>query len=149
MDSLIAALSVHSVVGLDTALFIYLWERHAVYFPLVEALFRHFDEHQTRLVTSTITLVEVCTLPFRLGRYDLVHMYEQVLTNAEQLTLCPVDVTVARRAAMLRAEYNLRTPDALQLATALEHHATAFLTNDRRLSIVQNPSVFVLEEYLN
>jgi RecA-family ATPase len=41
---------------------------------------------------------------------------------------------VARRAAQLRARYRLRPADALQMATALVHGATAFVTNDRQLT---------------
>jgi len=40
---------------------------------------------------------------------------------------------LAVRSAAVRAKYSIRTPDAIQLATALEHNATLFLTNDLRL----------------
>jgi hypothetical protein len=47
---------------------------------------------------------------------------------------------VAERAAELRARYNLRTPDALQVATALVRRCEAFLTNDARLKRVTRDS---------
>jgi predicted nucleic acid-binding protein len=46
----------------------------------------------------------------------------------------------------LRAHYNLRTPDALQVATALEFGCQAFLTNDEQLQRVTDLRVLVLKE---
>jgi predicted nucleic acid-binding protein len=37
---------------------------------------------------------------------------------------------IADAGAYSRAEYNLRTPDAIQAATALSHGATGFVSND-------------------
>lgn len=51
---------------------------------------------------------------------------------------------MAETAAQLRAKYGLKTPDALQIATALEHHADYFLTNDHRLNSVTEINVITL-----
>ena len=59
--------------------------------------------------------------------------YEVLLVHFPHLTLADVTRDVARRAAQLRAHYRLRPADALQVATALVHGATAFVTNNRRL----------------
>jgi predicted nucleic acid-binding protein len=62
-----------------------------------------------------------------------------------------INAEVAIKAASLRAKYkehNLRTPDALQLAMALEANCPAFVTNDKRLSIVQELDVIVLDNFL-
>ncbi|WP_404987325.1 type II toxin-antitoxin system VapC family toxin [Candidatus Hadarchaeum sp.] len=57
-----------------------------------------------------------------------------------------MDAAIAERAADLRARYGLRTPDALQVATALHAGATAFLTNDARLKAVRELEVVLLDE---
>ena len=72
MGSLEQDLAAHQIIGLDTAPFIYLWERHPRYFPLSEALFRHLKRAEVQGITSIITLIEVCVLPQRQGRQDLV-----------------------------------------------------------------------------
>ncbi len=41
---------------------------------------------------------------------------------------------MVERATDLRARYNLKTPDALHYATAIEVGAAVFLTGDRALS---------------
>jgi len=49
---------------------------------------------------------------------------------------------IAQQAAQLRAAHNIRTPDAIQIAAALNAEATHFLTNDIRLPEI--PSIQIL-----
>ena len=59
-----------------------------------------------------------------------------------------MDAALARRAVALRAQYNIRVPDALQIAAALEAGATAFVTNDQQLAKVQELLVLLFDDYL-
>jgi hypothetical protein len=72
----------HTVIGVDTAPFIYLWERHSRYFVLCQLLFRHLKSAQVKGVTSVITLIEACVYPQRQGRTDLVQAYERMLLHS-------------------------------------------------------------------
>ena len=58
----------------------------------------------------------------------------------------PVDAEVAGYAADLRAQYGLRTPDALQIAAAKTANCQVFLTNDKALKRVEAVRVLVLNE---
>jgi predicted nucleic acid-binding protein len=140
-------LAAHTTIGVDTAPFIYLWERHSRYFALPETLFRHLKKPQVQGVTSIITLIETCVHPQRQGRSDLVQTYERALLRSQQVRTLPVDAALARRAVVLRAQYDIRVPDALQIAAALEAGATAFVTNDRRLVKVQDLQVLLFDDY--
>ena len=53
---------------------------------------------------------------------------------------------VADAASAIRAEYNLRTPDAIQIATALYKKANLFLTNDRSFLKINEIKVILLDE---
>jgi len=141
-------LAEHDVIGVDTAPFIYLWERHPRYLPLSKALFAHLAKPGTQGITSIITLIEACVLPQRQGRQDIVQSYERALLRSRQVQMLAIDTALARRAVALRAEHNVRVPDALQIAAALQAGATAFVTNDRRLEKVQALQVLVLDDYL-
>jgi len=55
-----------------------------------------------------------------------------------------VDGMIAERAADLRARYNLRTPDAIHIATAIVAGCDAFLTNDLALRRVTELRVLTL-----
>lgn len=108
------------IVGLDTAPLIYLIEQNSNYLVQVRAFFTAMNQRQFRVVTSMITLVEVLVHPLRANNPELATQYRDILLGQEYLTIVPVLEAIAEQAAQLRASYNLRTPDALQLATAIQ-----------------------------
>jgi predicted nucleic acid-binding protein len=55
---------------------------------------------------------------------------------------------LALQAAHLRARYQIRTPDAIQIAAAIEFGARLFLTNDDRVRKVTEIEIVVLERWL-
>lgn len=82
-------------------------------------------------VTSVLTLAELLTGPARAGNITALRDYELYLTNFPNLTLRPLDTEIARKVATVRAATGLRTPDAIQLATAELAGATAIVGNDK------------------
>jgi predicted nucleic acid-binding protein len=60
----------------------------------------------------------------------------------------PPTVEIARQAAHIRAEFNLRIPDAIHAATALITGATALITNDAIFRRVPGLEVVLLDEML-
>lgn len=149
MAGLKPILSEHTTIGLDTNPFIYLFEHHPRYFPLLEELFSYLKSPGVQGVTSIITLIETCVQPQRDGRADLVEIYERTLLNSQQVHMYNIDSALARRAIQLRAQHGIRVPDALQVSAALEHEATVFITNDRRLKKVTELPVLVLDDYVS
>lgn len=122
-----------ATVGLDTAPLIYWIEKHALHAPKLRPFFAAAERREFRLVTSYITVVEVLVHPLRHGRNDLARDYSDILLRSPALTAIPLDEDVAMEAARLRAAYKLKTPDAIQLATAKVAGATWFLSNDAQL----------------
>lgn len=116
-----------AVVGLDTAPLIYFIEENASYLPLVRPFFEAVDRGELRVVTSVLTLTEVLIHPIRKGDSGLADRYRQILLAAEYVSTLPVSEAIAEEAAQLRARYGLRTPDAIQLATAMQLQAGFFL----------------------
>jgi predicted nucleic acid-binding protein len=95
------------------------------------------------LVTSRLTRLECRTKPLRAG--DLVTLARfDVFFAGVELVVAELVPTVVERATDLRARYNLKTPDALHYATAVEAGATVFLTGDRALSRCSEVPVEVL-----
>jgi predicted nucleic acid-binding protein len=133
------------VVGLDTAPLIYFIEEHPTYLSTVDPFFEALAASQVQAVTSTVTLVEVLTQPMRRNNDLLVARYRALLLATRGLTVQALSPTIAEEAARLRARYAFRTPDAIQLATALVSGATAFLTNDLRLSQCSELRVLTLD----
>lgn len=138
--------SLRGPVAIDTAIVIYFVERHPDYLPQVRRLFVAADRGEIQLVTSAVTLLEVLVVPLRAGDASLAARYEAILTRGRGLTLVGLGLSILRAAAQLRATYDLRTPDALQLAAALGRRCGSFLTNDRRLPSLPTLPVFQLRE---
>ena len=133
-------------LGLDTAPLIYFIERHPTYIERVRAVVQRIATGTLTGHTSVITLSEVLVKPLRLGQTALAQRYRHFLSHSRNLVLHTLDAAIAERAAELRARYGLRTPDALQIATALAAECTALLTNDRQLQRVTDLRVLVLDE---
>lgn len=137
------------VVGLDTAPLIYFIEQNEVYLELVRGFFSAMNHGDFQVVTSTLTLTEVLVHPLRFGNVELAQEYRDIILDQENLITLPVCTEIAEIAAQLRATQSLRTPDAIQIATALRGGATFFLTNDLHLAAVPDLEVLVLDTFLN
>jgi predicted nucleic acid-binding protein len=98
-------------------------------------------------VTSTITLL-VLVQPYRLSDMDRVNKFFALLSTFPHLEWIAPTLQIADTGARLRAEYNLRTPDALQAATALSDGATGFISNDAGFRKVAGLDVMVLDDLL-
>jgi len=133
-------------LGFDTSPIIYLIEVHPAYDALVTEIFRRIDQGGMVGFTSTITLTEVLTLPVKQGDRDLQIEYCDLLLHSANFSMLSVNAEIAELAAKLRAQYGLRTPDALQIAAAKIANCQAFLTNDKDLKIVSDVNVLVLDE---
>jgi predicted nucleic acid-binding protein len=93
--------------------------------------------------------MELTVHPWRLNRGDIARQYEVLLLNFPNLKLNDVSREVARRAAQLRAKYNLRPADALQVATAMVEGATLWISNDKGFKRIEPElEVITLNEYI-
>ncbi len=111
-------------VAFDSAPLICYLEQHTQYGPLTEDLFGAVDGGDSLAMTSVITLLEVLVRPIRSGLIELTHQYREVLGASKGVSLFPVVTEICERSARLRARYAwIRTPDAIQVATALHHGA--------------------------
>jgi predicted nucleic acid-binding protein len=136
------------VVALDTTPLIYFIEQNPSYIDAIRPFFVAMDRGKVRVVTSMVTLLEVLVHPLRRGEKELAQQYRDILLDAEGLTTLSLSQDIAEEAAQLRASYNIRTPDAIQLATALCVGASCLLTNDARLPSLPELRVLVLDELM-
>lgn len=131
---------------IETAPFIYYVEDHQVYGDLMENIFDVVERESIEVSTSVITLAEALTKPLKSGDKKVEHAYRTLLQQTQQISLATITVSMAERSADLRGRYNLRTPDALHLAAALETRCDSFLTNDLGLRRVKELTILVLDE---
>ncbi|MDZ8184027.1 MAG: PIN domain-containing protein [Nostoc sp. ChiSLP02] len=136
------------IVGLDTAPLIYFIEENPNYLNVTDAFFEAMFRSEFSVVTSVLTITEVLVYPLRQGNTALAQEYREILFNSQGLTTIELFPDIAENAAQLRADYNLRTPDAIQIATAIHGGASFFLTNDVRLPSLPGLSVLVLDRLI-
>lgn len=117
----------------DTMLFIYHFENHPKFGAVAGRILEAAEHGRCRLVVSTLALMEVLVVPKRHGEDELCQRYRDFFQSFPNLEVLPVDLQVAEIASDLRAVYQIRTPDALHLATGRRAGARIFLSEDRRL----------------
>lgn len=137
-----------SILYVDTAIIIYSIEKFPNYFPLLEPMWKQLQTSQIQVITSELTLLETLVMPLRNANTDLISRYEAMLLSSE-IALIPINQAILKAAASIRSTTNLKTPDAIHAATALNLGCTIFLTNDAGLRNVPALSVVVLKDILN
>jgi predicted nucleic acid-binding protein len=133
-------------LGIDTSPIIYFVEATPRYLPACREVFRAIAAGAVTGYTSVLTLTEVLVHPLRTADAALETNYSNLLLSAPNVVCNGIDVSIARKAAELRAAYGLRTPDAIQVATALHTRCEAFITNDTGLRRVTDLRVLILDE---
>ena len=126
MEHLIERLTRHTLIALDTSIFIYHLEAHPRYQPLTQEVLMGVQDGRWPAIISTVLVMELTVRPWQLNQPAVAHEYEVLLVHFPHLSLLDVTRHIARRAAPLRATYNLRPADALHIATALVSGATAY-----------------------
>ncbi|MGB5985899.1 MAG: PIN domain-containing protein [Desulfobacterales bacterium] len=136
------------LIFIDTAPFIYFFEKHLLYFPHMIRLFDLVYERQAQIITSMITFIEIASYPMAQGHIKLIRKYRDYFTRGENISLIPIDLIIAEETTRVRAKYKLKTPDAIQIGTAISHGADYIITNDKGWKALDAPvpEVLMVEE---
>jgi len=94
-------------------------------------------------------LLEVLVHPIKENNKKLEHQYLEILLYNENLDVIPVNIIIAQKASEIRANYNIKTPDAIQIATAIIQHCDTFFTNDKELKKVKEINVITVDDLIS
>ena len=111
-------------------------------------IFDWLEEAANTGVTSTITMTELLAQPYQDTDKARVNLYYGLLSTYPHLDWIAPDLKIADLAARLGAAYRLKTPDAIQAATAMQSNATGFLTNDPHFQRIEVFEALVLDDLL-
>ena len=136
------------IIGLDTMVFIYHFEENQLYSPLTFSIFESLEKGDFNGITSTLTLLEILVKPKKENNSLLTERYKLLFETFPNLQVKTLDENIADVASSLRANYNINTPDAIQVATSLEAQADIFITNDTSLKKITEIKVLLLSEML-
>lgn len=120
------------ILYLDTNIVIYAVENTAVFGPQANARLTAARSAGDSFMISDLVRMEALVGPMKHGNLVQQQDYDQFFTSTG-MSVVAITAAVCDRAARIRATYNFKAMDALQLA-AVEHGATVFLTADARLN---------------
>ncbi|MDM9626938.1 PIN domain-containing protein [Rhizobium sp. S152] len=117
---------------LDTNIFIDLFEGGPATRQLETLLMLARDKQsEPYFSTSELTYSELIVKPYKAKDDEALAVYDDMLKTSEWLSVLPVDRTILRYAAMMCAgSGNLKLPDAIHIATALQTGCSHFLSAD-------------------
>jgi predicted nucleic acid-binding protein len=148
LERLRAFLGRHRRIALDTSIFIYQLEASPRYLALTDHIFSWLERPRSTAVTSTITMTELLVQPYRDSDEQRVDEFYGLLSTYPNLDWLAPNLEIADLAALIRAIHRLRTPDALQAATAVQAEATGLITNDPVFERVKDFETLILERLL-
>jgi predicted nucleic acid-binding protein len=136
-------------VYLDANVFIYAVEGFEKYAWICKAILKSVEDMKIHAVTSELTLAEVLVGPFKAKNPELAKLYDELLSDQDDLTMARVSRPILVKAAELRASLGLKPPDAIHVATALVHNSEFFFTADRSLRAPASLKIVSLDELLS
>ena len=133
-------------VFLDTAPIIYFIEENPAYITRLEKMFNANAEGLFIFSTSVITLIEVLIHPLKNEETQLSEQYSNILCYSPSIEMLDINADIAKNAAKIRAKYGFKTPDAIQLASALQSGSDFFITNDNQLNKFKELNVILVDQ---
>jgi predicted nucleic acid-binding protein len=134
---------------LDTNCFIYYFEDNPYYSGKLEKIFTGIQDGKNEAFMSIISFMEILVKPKKDNNIFIENRYKLILTNYPNLSIISVDYKIVDIASRLRADYNIKTPDAIILATGIAMNVDYFITNDIKLKGVcsqENISTLIIED---
>ena len=122
-----------STAALDTVALVYFLERHPVHHRTASRILKRIEEGVIAGAISSLVFAELLVPAYRAGDASRAGTVLRLLTSFPNLKVFDITPEISAEAARLRAQYGLRTPDAIHAATALVAGADLFVTNDRDL----------------
>jgi predicted nucleic acid-binding protein len=120
-------------------------EPNPKYLAYTDIIFSWLEAPESRAITSTITMTELLVLPYREGDEQRADDFYGLLSTYPNLDWIAPNLEIAELAARIRGLYRLRTPDALQAATAAHSQTTGLITNDAVFERVEGFQTLVLD----
>jgi len=131
-------------IFIDTAPLIYITENSGVLFSKTYTQLQNWIQNDNSLFSSVLTLTELLIHPIKTNNVALENSYTYLLKSILSEPLIAIDEQISVKAAFYRAKYNIRTPDALQIAAAVTHACDIFFTNDKKLKKISDIKVLTL-----
>ncbi|GLI92772.1 type II toxin-antitoxin system VapC family toxin [Methylocystis echinoides] len=122
-------------VYFDTNVFIYLLEGFPSFDSELQDIRDCILHAEAAISTSELTICEALVKPFRANDSRLLVTYRQFIEESGAFAVLPTHRDIYVRAGLYRAQFGLKTPDAIHVATAVDAKCGVFLSNDKNLKV--------------
>jgi len=133
-------------IYVDTNTWIYALEGYSEFRAELTLLFEQIQAGTIIGITSELTLAELLVKPCQDRDVAQQDRYKKAIANRKNFFVVPVLRDLLIDAAAIRANTQLKLPDAIHAATALRAESTTFLTNDRQFKKLTNIPIVLLSE---
>jgi predicted nucleic acid-binding protein len=131
------------ILFLDTNIVIYVVEGHPAIAPKAILRLATAQSAGATFMISDLTRMECLIGSLKTNNTAVQGSFHAFFARSD-VQVVAITAAVCDRAARIRATYNFKPMDALQLTAAAEHGANVFLTADARLASFTNLTVEVL-----
>lgn len=133
LPGIISVVKGYKTIALDTNIFVRALDDPTILGERAGVLLSYIKQTDKKVFISTLVLEEFFVKVYKNKRGKETDYILDFITMGGLATVISVDQEVALSAAKIRAEYNLKAPDALHLASAINAGADVFITTDKRL----------------
>ncbi len=124
-------------IYLNTNLYISFFEGTPDISERVEKLLLNTLEKEIEITASPLITMELLIAPLRERNEQLTNVYKNLKNHIANIHFVDFSPKISEIAAVLRATYNLATPDCIHLATAIDEKVNIFYTTDKRIKKVK------------
>lgn len=117
-------------IYLDTQIYIYALEDNPIFRKKIKSIIKKIEDNNEVIVVSPLILTELLAKPYKIADLENIKNIKSALLSLSNLEIKNMNVKIAEKASELRGVLNLRTPDAVHFATALDRKCKTFYTND-------------------
>ncbi len=117
-------------VSLDTNVFLSVKNKEDGY-EYCEKIINFIEDKQIDGILSTIVLIEVLVGFYQNSENDEANRFlSSAMLNYD---IIPVNLDIAQKAAQIRAQHNIKLPDAIISASVINSKSEFFITNNKTL----------------
>lgn len=141
------AISRYKRVGVDSMGFIYFLEDNPRFGALSEIVFEFAEHNKITIISSVLVLIEVLTGYRKANDEILEQEFKQMMREFPNIEVHNIDYKLIDKVVDLRTKYNIKTPDAIHLAAAIENQAEVFITNDKSLNKIKEIKIICFSDF--
>ena len=127
---------------------IYLIEGFTEYKQPLAKIRKLLETYQLQPITSELSLSECLVQPFKISATKTVSLYRTFLEDSDCFYLFPIHKDILVQAAYISAETNMKMPDSIHVATAINTNCNLFLTNYKSIRTPKNVEKVLISDYL-